>query len=261
VRLLLKVKFNKKVQVLKKLFGISIIVFFTSCEPEPFIYTQNPPKPLTADTSQRNSDRDSSEYEKQFVRYGLENIRDFDTNIRIILLYNTDKNFLGKSFYRGLDKCYLPCEVAIKLSNAQKYLKAEFPFYNLVVYDATRPAHIQRMMWDSLKMIPKEKYNYVAHPEEFSLHNYGAAVDVTIINENGVLLDMGTPFDHFGELAQPKFELQHLNEGKLSKPAYCNRMLLRRIMMRAGFNPITSEWWHFNACTKAYAAANLKLIE
>jgi D-alanyl-D-alanine dipeptidase len=205
--------------------------------------------------------RDSSYYEKQFVRSGLENIKSMDTNIRVLLLYNTDKNFLGKDFYKGLEQCYLPCEVAIKLSNAQKYLKAEFPLYNLIVFDATRPAHIQKMMWDSLKMHPVEKYNYVARPDELSLHNYGAAVDVSIISENGILLDMGTPFDFFGELAQPKLELQHLNEGKLSKPAYCNRMLLRKVMMRAGFNPITSEWWHFNACSKVYAAKNYTLIE
>jgi D-alanyl-D-alanine dipeptidase len=38
-------------------------------------------------------------------------------------------------------------------------------------------------------------------------------------------------------------------------------MLLRKVMMRAGFNPITSEWWHFNACTKVYAAKNFVLIE
>lgn len=241
---------------------ILCLIFFTACEPEPaFVIKKKNSTPIIPDTTKRAVTADSSEYEKQFVRCGLQNIRDFDTNIRIVLLYNTDKNFLGKSFYGGLDKCYLPCDVATRLNNAQKYLKAEFPFYNLIVFDATRPQHIQKMMWDSLKMHPAEKYNYVAHPDELSLHNYGAAVDVGIINENGVLLDMGTPFDFFGELAQPKFELQHLSEGKLSKPAYCNRLLLRRIMMRAGFYPITSEWWHFNACTKLYAAAHYTLVE
>ncbi|MBP7809895.1 MAG: M15 family metallopeptidase [Bacteroidia bacterium] len=204
--------------------------------------------------------RDSSDYEKLFVKSGLVNICEFDPDIRVVLLYNTDKNFLGKSFYKGLDQCYLPCDVATKLNHAQKFLKQEHPFYNLIVFDATRPAHIQKMMWDSLKMKPIEKYNYVARPDELSLHNFGAAVDVGIINENGVLLDMGTPFDFFGELAQPKLENEMYSQGKLSKDAYKNRLKLREIMKKAGFTPITSEWWHFNACTKLFAAENYTLI-
>jgi D-alanyl-D-alanine dipeptidase len=208
----------------------------------------------------KNPVRDSSEYEKLFVRKGLVNISEFDPDIRVVLLYNTDKNFLGKSFYKGLDQCYLHCDVATKLNHAQKLLKQEHPFYNLIVFDATRPSHIQKMMWDSLKMKPADKYNYVARPDELSLHNFGAAVDVGIINENGVLLDMGTPFDFFGELAQPKMENEMFYAGKLSKDAYKNRLKLREIMKKAGFNPITSEWWHFNACTKLYAAENYNLI-
>lgn len=205
--------------------------------------------------------RDSSVYEKQFVKCQLTNISEMDSNIRVVLMYNSDKNFLGRSFYKGLNQCYLNCEVATKLNNAQKLLKAKFPLYNLIVFDATRPAHIQKMMWDSLKMHPIEKYDYLARPDELSLHNYGAAVDVSIINENGVLLDMGTAFDFFGALAQPKLETEMFLCGKLSKAALCNRLLLRKTMVLAGFYPITSEWWHFNACNKAYANANYVLIQ
>jgi len=184
-----------------------------------------------------------------------------DSDIRVVLMYNSDKNFLGKSFYKGLNQCYLNCEAATKLNNAQKLLKQQFPFYNLIVFDATRPAHIQKLMWDSLKLQPIVKYDYLARPDELSLHNYGAAVDVSIINENGVLLDMGTPYDFFGDLARPSMESEFYSSGLLSKEAYCNRLLLRKIMIQSGFYPITSEWWHFNACNKVYAAANYKLIQ
>jgi D-alanyl-D-alanine dipeptidase len=207
-----------------------------------------------------NPARDSSVYEKQFVKIGLVNIREMDNDIRVVMMYNSPTNFLGKSFYKGLDQCYLNCEAATKLNNAQKLLKQRFPFYNLIVFDAARPAHIQKMMWDSLKLHPVVKYDYLARPDELSLHNYGAAVDVSIINENGVLLDMGTPYDFFGELAQPKLETELYASGKLSKAALCNRLLLRKTMLQCGFYPITSEWWHFNACNKFYAAANHVLI-
>lgn len=217
----------------------------------------------THSASQKNNFQrnDSSVYEKLFVKNGLVNICEMDSNIRVVLMYNSDKNFLGKSFYKGLNQCYLNCEAATKLNNAQKLLKQQFPFYNLIVFDATRPAHIQKLMWDSLKLQPFIKYDYLARPDELSLHNYGAAVDVSIINENGVLLDMGTPYDFFGDLARPSMESEFYLAGLLGKEAYCNRLLLRKIMIQSGFYPITSEWWHFNACNKVYAAANYKLIQ
>jgi D-alanyl-D-alanine dipeptidase len=250
---------------LKKLFYIVLNGFaLCACSPSRennTMKTHTGKEDAPVVSAKKTLERDSSIFEKQFVRCGLVNITGFDTNIRVVLLYNTDKNFIGKMFYGGLDQCYLPCEVATKLNNAQKYLKADFPFYNLIVFDATRPLHVQKMMWDSLKMDPAEKYNYIARPDQYSLHNYGAAIDLGIINENGVLLDMGTSFDHFGELAQPKMEAELFQNGRLSKTAYNNRLVLRKIMMRAGFNPITSEWWHFNACTKVYAAENYTLVE
>lgn len=211
--------------------------------------------------SHMSPSHDSSDFERQFVRMGFVNIAELDSNIRVVLIYNTDKNFIGKKFYGGLDQCYLPCDVAIKLSNAQKILKQQYPFYNLIVFDASRPLRVQRMMWDSLKMDPNVKFNYLAYPGDLSLHNYGAAVDLSIINENGILLDMGTPFDHFGELAQPKFEQKYLASGELTKEAYRNRLILRNVMLKGGFYKMDTEWWHFNACNKQYAAANYTVIE
>lgn len=225
------------------------------------IAKSEPQSPVSLPLKSTFTRSDSSVYERLFVRNGLVNICEMDSNIRVVLMYNSDKNFLGKSFYKGLNQCYLNCEAATKLNNAQKLLKQQFPFYNLIVFDATRPAHIQKLMWDSLKLQPIVKYDYLARPDELSLHNYGAAVDVSIINENGVLLDMGTPYDFFGDLARPSMENEFYSSGLLSKEAYCNRLLLRKIMIQSGFYPITSEWWHFNSCNKVYAAANYKLIE
>jgi zinc D-Ala-D-Ala dipeptidase len=245
---------------LRLLLFIIPIVLFACTERQGSLARKMNTVPLTASDTVNAVPRDSSEYEKLFVRSGLVNISEFDKDIRVVLLYNTDKNFLGKSVYKGLDQCYLLCDAATKLNHAQKLLKQDHPFYNLIVFDAARPSHVQKMMWDSLKMKPADKYNYVAKPDELSLHNFGAAVDVGIINENGILLDMGTPFDFFGELAQPKLENEMYASGKLSKEAYKNRLILRDVMKRAGFSPITSEWWHFNACTKLCAAENFTLI-
>ena len=215
--------------------------------------------PLKTNTKFLNTD--TSVLEFYLIDKGLININALDTSIRVVLMYSTEHNFLHKPIYKGLQSCYLPCEVAIKLCNAQACLKQLAPAYSLIVFDGVRPLYIQKKMWDELDLPVEQKINYLAYPGDISLHNYGAAVDVGIIGSNNVLLDMGTEFDSFNELSQPRKELQFLKEGKLSASAYSNRLLLRNVMVKAGFMVMNTEWWHFNATNKATAAARYELIE
>lgn len=217
--------------------------------------------PILQLTKAETKTYDTSALERLFISKHLVNINSLDSNIRVVLHYSTSHNFLNKDLYHGLKNCYLPCEVAIKLSNAQQFLNSQYPNYHLIVFDAVRPLHIQKQMWDELDMPAKDKINYLAHPSDISLHNYGAAVDVGIIGDNDVLLNMGTAFDFFGELSEPKREKEFVENGKLSQEALNNRLLLRTVMMKAGFTTITSEWWHFNATNKVTAAARYELIE
>ena len=218
-------------------------------------------EPILQLTKAKTKTYDTSALERLFISKHLVNINSLDSNIRVVLHYSTSHNFLNKDLYHGLQNCYLPCEVAIKLSNAQQFLNSKYPNYHLIVFDAVRPLHIQKQMWDELDMPAKDKINYLAHPSDISLHNYGAAVDVGIIGDNDVLLNMGTAFDFFGELSEPKREKEFVENGKLSQEALNNRLLLRTVMMKAGFTTITSEWWHFNATNKVTAAARYELIE
>lgn len=204
---------------------------------------------------------DTSYLELELAQCGLVDVRSLDSSIRVDLRYADTSNFLHRNFYDGLRRAYLPCEAALRLCNAQQYLRQLDPHLSLVVWDAARPLHVQQMMWDSLPMPPDRKYNYLSPPWERSLHNYGAAVDVTIIHlSDGRLLDMGTDFDTFEKLSQPAYEWQCLRSGELSRAAYDNRRLLRTVMTRAGFQGIASEWWHFSYGSKASAAAKFKLV-
>ena len=218
-------------------------------------------EPILQLTKAKTKTYDTSALERLFISKHLVNINSLDSNIRVVLHYSTSHNFLNKDLYHGLKNCYLPCEVAIKLSNAQQFLNSQYQNYHLIVFDAVRPLHIQKQMWDELDMPAKDKINYLAHPSDISLHNYGAAVDVGIIGDNDVLLNMGTAFDFFGELSEPKREKEFVENGKLSQEALNNRLLLRTVMIKAGFTTITSEWWHFNATNKVTAAARYELIE
>ncbi len=196
-----------------------------------------------------------------FRSKGLVNIHELDSSIKVDLRYADTSNFLHMGFYDGLKTAYLTCEAAIKLSNAQYYLKSLYPNYSLLVFDAARPLHIQQLMWDSLKLPAPKKYQYLSIPSEPSLHNYACAVDVSIIDlTTSTLLDMGSEYDHFGKLSEPMMEKELLKTGALSDEAYKNRLLLRKVMTTAKFKPITTEWWHFSICTKPEAQQRFELI-
>ena len=205
---------------------------------------------------------DTSYLESLFGGYDLVNIRHLDSTLRVDLRYADTTNFLKTNFYDGLRNAYLPCEVAIRVCNAQYFLKQIHPEFSLMIMDAARPLHIQQMMWDSLNMEANRKFSYLSPPYETSLHNYGCAVDLTIINlSQNTLMDMGTDFDTFEKLSQPVYESRFLKSGELSQEAFNNRRLLRYVMTRAGFHSIPSEWWHFGYGNKEHAAAKFKLIK
>lgn len=202
-----------------------------------------------------------SNIEKKFIRNSLIDIQTLSSGIKVSLAYASENNFTGINLYGSLNKCYLPGSVAMKLAAAQDSLQAIFPGFSLLVLDATRPQSIQQMMWDSCKVHVAVRAKYLARPVYKSMHNYGAAIDLTIVDDSGKELDMGTPFDFFDELAEPRLEFVFLNQGKLSLKQVENRKLLRKVMTCAGFIPISNEWWHFEAGSRRWATENLKLIE
>lgn len=85
-------------------------------------------------------------------------------------------------------------------------------------------------------------------------------MDLTLAYSNGKPLDMGTDFDYFGNLAQPRLENENLRKGLLTKVQIKNRQLLRKVMQEAGFQMTSSEWWHFNFCSLKAARKKFKII-
>jgi zinc D-Ala-D-Ala dipeptidase len=246
-----------------------LLLFLSSCDFRPKNRSHHLKKRVVyviADDDQEKKSvqafADTSYLEVLFKGYNLVNIKNMDSTIQVDLRYADTSNFLKRNLYDGLRNAYLNCETALRVCEAQFYLKQIDPNLSLLILDASRPQHIQQMMWDSLKMHPDKKQFYLSKPEETSLHNYGGAIDVTIVNKTtGKTLDMGTEYDFFGYLAEPIYESRFLKSGELSKEAYENRLLLRKVMMKAKLNPITSEWWHFSICKKEEAAARFTLIK
>jgi D-alanyl-D-alanine dipeptidase len=69
-------------------------------------------------------------------------------------------------------------------------------------------------------------------------HSRGSTIDMTLANDDGRELDMGTPFDFFSPKSSPA-------DPTVTPEQHANRMLLAAAMRRRGFRPYDKEWWHF----------------
>lgn len=195
-----------------------------------------------------------------FDSLGLVNVAEQDSTIAVSLVYATPDNFTGQVLYDDLKEAYLHPDAAQMLLKAQRLLKKNHPSYTLIIYDATRPIAVQQKLWDRVKGTSNSKY--VSNPSRGGgLHNYGLAVDVSILDDKRIPLSMGTEVDHFGSEAHITNEALLVESGVISPQERENRQLLRRVMCGAGFKTLPSEWWHFNFCNRETAKQNYPLIK
>jgi D-alanyl-D-alanine dipeptidase len=199
--------------------------------------------------------------ELSMQKQGLVEVTSQVPGVLVELKYATADNFMKKDVYGCLTHAYLQKETVAKLKKAQALLEKEHPGYHLLIYDAARPLSKQWELWNTLTEYPPAKRRtYVADPKEHSIHNYGSAIDLTVADEKGKPLEMGTKYDFFGELAYPKEEARFLKAGKLSQKAIDNRLILRQAMTQAGFTGIDYEWWHFNAFSRKVAKQMFQVV-
>jgi D-alanyl-D-alanine dipeptidase len=146
--------------------------------------------------------------------------------------YATADNFMKKVLY-PVAKSYLRAPAAQSLKDVQRELAARG--IGIKVFDAYRPYRVTEAMWEPIK-----DPDYVADPAKGSRHNRGAAVDLTLIDlRTGAELPMPTPYDDFTSRAHHDFK-------DLPADALENRALLREVMTKHGFDPLPSEWWHYD---------------
>lgn len=131
--------------------------------------------------------------------------------------------------------------------------------YRLKIFDAYRPTTAVRhfMFWGledtDIRMKPyfypdldKEELFEKGYIAKQSSHSRGSTVDLTLLDmKTGKEVDMGSPFDFFGEISHPDYK-------EITKEQFENRMFLRNVMLRAGFLPMDCEWWHFTLADEPY---------
>jgi zinc D-Ala-D-Ala dipeptidase len=177
------------------------------------------PKPEPASRKAKISD--------EFTR-----VKDLAPDVRLDIRYATTDNFTKAKIY-DCPECLLRPAAAKALVKVHEALKKE-GYGGLKMFDCYRPRPYQQRLWDK---VPNP--DYVTPPAKGSMHSRGAAVDLTIVDQNGKELDMGTPYDFFGKEA-------HYDYTKLPQKVLDNRRLLRKVMEAQGFEGIRTEWWHFS---------------
>lgn len=168
--------------------------------------------------------------------------------VALDMKYATRDNFMKRDIYNGFHRCFVAPLTHLRFVKACEDLKTRRPDLQFLIWDTLRPRSIQKIFFEHLAGTPFQ--NYVAAPYPGSLHNFGMAMDLTLQTKNGLVLDMGTDFDDFRDLAQPKLEQEFLRSGQLSQAQFENRKLLRDVMEAQGFKVLEHEWWHFNTLPK-----------
>ena len=198
--------------------------------------------------------------ECMLLSLGLVDVQQLDSSIQVHLVYSTPDNFTGQTLYPDIHKAFLLPQLAQKIAAAQKELQCIRPDLTLMILDAVRPLSVQRSMFSFVQGTPLNIY--VSNPRNGpGLHNYGAAVDITLADTAGNLLPMGSDFDHFGPESHIDNEYELLSSGRITQQEYDNRRLLRRLMRSQGLITFRSEWWHFNLMSRTRAQQTLKPVD
>lgn len=150
--------------------------------------------------------------------------------VDISLAYATANNFTGSPVYKHAH-CFLHEDAAARLVHAVEL--AGRLGHRMLIYDALRPSEAQWALWNHTP-----DPDFLSDPRRGSPHSRGVAVDLTLLDEGGQPLDMGTDFDAFTPHS-------HHGSAAVSETAQRNRHLLLGIMSTAGWDFYSKEWWHY----------------
>lgn len=185
-------------------------------------------------------------------------LADHIPNIVQEIRYYSTYNFIGER----IDGYEEPCALLTKeAARALKGVSNELIVrgYRLKVFDAYRPACAVRrfVLWGiedtDIRMkeyfypdLEKQELFAKGYIAKQSSHSRGSAIDLTLLDmKTGKEVDMGSPFDLFGEVSHP-------DHHGITNEQYENRMILQSAMLRGGFEPLGCEWWHFRLKDEPY---------
>ena len=220
---------------------------------------------VTTSCNKGKSSVSTTDARSQFV-----NVTDVVPDVILEIRYYGTYNFVGSR----IDGYKAP--TALLTKQAADALKAVSDDvikqgYRLKIYDAYRPQkgvdHFVRWAADANATEMKEYFypdldKSVLFDQEYIMaksgHTRGSTVDLTLFDmKTEKELDMGGTFDWFGPESHPDFcgnpetgeytgDNSKSPKGRsITAQQFANRMILRKAMLKHGFKPLDTEWWHF----------------
>lgn len=185
-------------------------------------------------------------------------LKDIIPTIKYDIRYAGNNNFLGRPV-KGYEspEALMTKQAATALKKVQEELKSKG--LGLKVFDAYRP---QRAVNDFIAWakdlrdtvnkrtfypnVPKSELFKRGFIASRSGHTRGSTIDLTIIDLNsGKEIDMGGPYDFFGEISHHETKL-------INTTQKANRKLLKSVMEKHGFKAYDVEWWHYTLKDEPY---------
>ena len=185
-------------------------------------------------------------------------LSDYIPGILQDIRYFSTYNFVGDRINGYEEPCaILTREAATALRSVSNEMNAAG--YRLKIFDTYRPVSAVKHfeLWGiedlDLRMKPffypnmaKQDLFIQGYIAARSTHSRGSTVDLTLLDmKTGKEVDMGSPFDWFGEESHPDYQ-------GVTPDQYRYRMLLQKAMVRNGFLPLDCEWWHFTLENEPY---------
>jgi D-alanyl-D-alanine dipeptidase len=169
--------------------------------------------------------------------------------------------------YHGKSPYFLRQGVIDALLVASSNLNSLQPGWKIKIFDAYRPLEVQQFMVDyTFNSICKERslnfhqlsarereniyqevYKFWAIPSDNPKtpppHSTGAALDITLVNHQGTIVDMGGEIDELSERSHPNYYAN--SQDQKGQEYHYWRELLNQVMTEANFQRHPGEWWHF----------------
>jgi zinc D-Ala-D-Ala dipeptidase len=165
---------------------------------------------------------------------------------------------------------YLRSLVIEKLIAAEQILLELKKDWKLAIFDGYRPVVVQQFMvshtylelarvreLDLLQITTEQKEDLIQEVYQFWAvpsydlnspppHSTGGAVDLTLIDRDGNLVDMGSEIDLISPRSHPQyFQSVEFENDPIAQKFDSDRQLLNQIMTEVGFQQHPNEWWHF----------------
>lgn len=177
--------------------------------------------------------------------------------------------------YGSKSPYFLRQGVLAQLLAAQADLSQRSPGWRIQIFDAYRPIAVQQFMVDytlrevadtagqsiesctpaQRQALLEQVYQFWAVPSPNPLtpppHSTGAAIDVTLVDAAGQVVNMGSPIDEISDRSHPDYFAERPNAQ--SAKFHVRRQLLRQIMQTSGFCQHPNEWWHFSIGDQMWA--------